>query len=217
MLDEFQALTIPGGFSYGDDIAAGRILAAQVRRHLGDALHAFIGGGKIVLGVCNGFQVLVQAGILPFRNDSNGSRCCTIAQNEPPGFQDRWVTLRARADRCVFLDPGRVYELPIAHGEGRVLFSSRDSLQAVADAGQDAITYVAPPEGAADVHGDPYNPNGSWGDLAGLCDESGRVLGLMPHPERFVTWTQHPCWSSLPARAEGDGLALFRRAAAYFA
>ena len=216
-LREFQILTIPGGFSYGDDIAAGRILAAQVKRHLLGALCEFIDAGKLVLGICNGFQVLVQAGILPFRGQGGAARTCTIAPNEPPGFQDRWVYLRAQTKRCVFLDAGRVYEMPIAHGEGRVAFAGPVDLRAAADGGHDALVYAGPRDGEPNLHGEPLNPNGSTADIAGLCDESGRVLGLMPHPERFVSWTQHPCWTSQPPRSEGDGLSVFRRAVAYFA
>ncbi len=215
-LAPYQVLTLPGGFSYGDDIAAGRILAAQVRRHLLDPVQAFIDAGKLVLGICNGFQVLVQVGILPFRQPGE-RRVCSVTNNEPPGFQDRWVYLHARTDRCAFLERGCIYELPIAHGEGRVVFADKEDLEHVAAGGHAALAYGPPPAGAPNLHGEPHNPNGSQADIAGLCDETGRVLGLMPHPERFVTWTQHPCWTSQPARAAGDGLALFRRAVEYFA
>lgn len=216
LLDQAQILTLPGGFSYGDDIAAGRILAAQLQRHLGDALRAFVDAGKLVLGVCNGFQVLVQTGLLPVRTAPN-QRTCTIADNDPPGFQDRWVYLHASTNRCVFLEMGQVYEMPIAHGEGCVTFASDAALQACLEGGHAALRYGGPRPGEPDRYGPPGNPNGSAADIAGLCDETGRVLGLMPHPERFVTWTQHPCWTSQPARPEGDGLALFRRGVAYFA
>ncbi|MEW6197266.1 MAG: phosphoribosylformylglycinamidine synthase subunit PurQ [Planctomycetota bacterium] len=268
---EYQVLTLPGGFSYGDDIAAGRILARQIQRSLLDDIRAFVDAGKLVLGICNGFQVLVQTGLLPgplapsttaprpatSRPSKPDSRACTITYNEPPGFQDRWVYLRATTDRCVFLERDRIYEMPIAHGEGRVLFADERFLQAVVESGQNALVYSGPnggpsphsppsqggvgggskrpgavvspcPRGRAEqgqhvdpyrppnLHGEPTNPNGSQADIAGMCDATGRVLGLMPHPERFVTWTQHPCWTSLPPRPEGDGLALFRRAVAYF-
>lgn len=215
--DDYQVLTFPGGFSYGDDIAAGRILAAQVQRHLIDRLWQFVDAKKLVLGVCNGFQVLVQAGLVPFRRASAGSpRTCTITHNEPPGFQDRWVYLRAQTDRCVFLEAGQTYEMPIAHGEGRVAFSTPADFEAVIAHSQNALVYAGPRNGGSNPHGEPLNPNGSVGDIAGLCDETGHVLGLMPHPERFVTWTQHPCWTSQPERPQGDGLALFQRAVAYF-
>jgi len=215
LLREYQVLTLPGGFSYGDDIGAGRILAAQLERHLLAALHEFIDRGGLVLGICNGFQVLVQAGLLPWRRADGQPRTCTVAANEPPGFQDRWVCLEARAKHSVFLEAGRRYEMPIAHGEGRVAFTTPADFAAVRSRGLDALTYVDPPAGAQRAGGMPANPNGSTGDIAGLCDDTGRVLGLMPHPERFVDWTQHPCWSSQPARSEGDGLAMFRRAVAH--
>ena len=215
LLDACQVLTLPGGFSYGDDIAAGRIFAAQVERHLIDLIRGFIDAGKLVLGICNGFQVLVQAGLLPQRG-RGAERKCTIADNDPPGFQDRWIYLRAESDRCVFLERGRIYEMPIAHGEGRVLFADDATRQAILANRQNALVYCGPRPGEPNVHGERLNPNGSTADIAGLCDETGRVLGLMPHPERFVTWTQHPCWTSQPARPEGDGLSFFRRAVAYF-
>jgi phosphoribosylformylglycinamidine synthase I len=257
LLATYQVMMIPGGFSYGDDIAAGRILAAQLKRHLVGTVRDFVSSGRLVLGVCNGFQVLVNAGLLPFwendvptgpstktaasrrgaaalevgRAGLNGTRTCTISYNEPPGFQDRWVNLRATARNCAFLEPGREYEMPIAHGEGRVLFASEEALHRVLDAGLNALTYVASPPHAGITPGAPANPNGSVADIAGLCDPTGRILGLMPHPERFIRWTQHPCWTTERDRLEdpgnsqrhrlsgpgsrhddGEGLALFRRA-----
>lgn len=214
-LDPYQVLTLPGGFSYGDDIAAGRILARQIQRSLRDAVRAFVDADKLVLGICNGFQVLVQTGLLP-GTPAAGPRTCTITYNEPPGFQDRWVYLRATTERCVFLERGRTYEMPIAHGEGRVLFADPRQLEAVVEATQNALVYAGPGDDRPNLHGEPTNPNGSQADIAGLCDATGRVLGLMPHPERFVTWVQHPCWTALPPRTAGDGLALFRQAVAYF-
>ncbi len=211
LLDQYQVLTLPGGFSYGDDIAAGRIMAARIVRHLVDDLRRFIDSGKLVLGVCNGFQVLVQAGLLPLR-EPPGRRSCTITYNDPPGFQDRWVNLRAGGRECAFLEPGREYEMPIAHGEGRVTFANESTARRIEQAGLGVLRYVAPPAGAGVTPGAPANPNGSTADIAGLCDETGRVLGLMPHPERHVAPTQHPCWTSRPRQAEGDGLAMFRQA-----
>lgn len=216
VLNDYQILTLPGGFSYGDDIAAGRILAAQLRRHLADALTRFVERGGLILGICNGFQALVQTGLLPFP-PQNGTRTCTIAANDPPGFQDRWVVLRGDVDHCIFLEPGRQYEMPIAHGEGRVLFSD-DAARAEVERGRHAaLRYVAEtaPATTTGAAAPPANPNGSTADIAGLCDRTGQVLGLMPHPERFVRATQHPCWTSRSWRDEGDGLALFRSAVAH--
>lgn len=263
LLRQFEILTLPGGFSYGDDIAAGRVFAAQIERHLLEELARFVDAGKLILGICNGFQVLVRTGLLPggphaataiIRDRS--TQLCTIAENEPPGFQDRWVTLEAgTATNCVFLEPGRTYEMPIAHGEGRVTFTSPAACDAVLKSGLGAVRYVAPggtgvsPGGtgvspvlsepqasaratgmqsasdsgsgspdsaaaAASILDPPANPNGSDADLAGLCDPTGRVFGLMPHPERFIDWTQHPSWTRNPQRERGDGLAIFERAIA---
>jgi phosphoribosylformylglycinamidine synthase subunit PurQ / glutaminase len=208
LLDDYQVLTLPGGFSYGDDISAGRILAAKIERHLLDRVRAFVAAGRLVIGICNGFQTLVKAGLLPGR-----SIACTLTYNQPPGFQDRWTWLRVTTERCVFLEPGRVFELPIAHGEGRLAFGSDHDLAATRAAGLAALCY-APPPGNATSDG-PYNPTGTAADLTGLCDETGRIFGLMPHPERFVTWTQHPAWTSRPLRPAGDGLDIFKRAVAY--
>jgi phosphoribosylformylglycinamidine synthase len=211
LLDNYQILTIPGGFSYGDDIAAGLVLAAQLARHLVEQIAGFVDRGGLVIGICNGFQVLVAAGLLPQRA-VNGARSCTITTNSPPGFQDRWVHLRAGDRSCAFLEPGRTYSLPIAHGEGRVVFASEDDYQAAVQGRHDVLTYDEPPDDLGATPGAPANPNGSTGSIAGLCDDSGRVFGLMPHPERFVDRTQHPAWTSRSRHGEGDGLAMFAAA-----
>ncbi len=221
-LGDFQIIIIPGGFSYGDDLGAGRIFAAQIERHLLDGLRERVARGALLLGICNGFQVLVKTGLLPAggeRGGNNGRRTCSITYNEPRGFQDRWVRLRAGESKCAFLEPGETFDMPIAHGEGRVVFAHLKDLQQVESAGGVALRYV-PANTNADGHDAsadlPYNPNGSVADIAGLCDSSGRVFGLMPHPDRFIDWTQHPCWTRLPAQAAGDGLRLFQRAVAHF-
>lgn len=214
-LDGFQILTIPGGFSYGDDIAAGRVFASQIRRGLADACLKLFERGGLILGICNGFQVLVKAGLLPDPRKCDGERNCTVTYNDPPGFQDRWTTLQATDSPSAFLEPGRVYELPIAHGEGRVVFRDEAALRDCQMARQDALRF-RPPTNGFSPNNAAYNPNGSTADIAGLCDPTGRVFGLMPHPERFVDWTQHPCWTSLPTREHGDGLHLFHRAVAFF-
>jgi len=209
-LDGFQIVTIPGGFSFGDDVSAGRIFASQIERALRDALLAFVDRGGLLLGICNGFQILVKAGLLPDRTASAAARACTITYNDPPGFRDSWVHLVGGDTPCVFTEPGRRYELPIAHGEGRVVFRTDAPQPGLAP--RLALRYAQGPTAAPDA---AYNPNGSAHDIAGLCDETGRVLGLMPHPERFVERTQHPCWTSRPANAAPDGLAFFRRAIAH--
>lgn len=214
-LSRFQVVTIPGGFSYGDDIAAGKVFATQLRRSLGDALRGFVDRGGLLFGICNGFQILVKAGLLPEPPAASGAPLCTVTYNDPPGFQDRWVALRATDGPCVFTEPGRVYEMPIAHGEGRVVFRDNAAQERVLAARLGTIVYAdANPEWGHG--GKPTNPNGSTANLAGMCDPTGRIFGLMPHPDRFTEWTQHPCWTSLPAREHGDGFAMFERGVAYF-
>mgnify|MGYP001176870784 CR=1 FL=1 len=210
LLDGFQVLVIPGGFTYGDDVAAGRILAYQLRFFLQEHLHRFRDAGKLILGICNGFQVLLKAGLI-VPPDERGVVPATLASNRGGSFVDRWVTLRAEPNTsCPFLQGYRDWLVPIAHGEGRFLCRDADLLARLERSGQVALRYVAGAEGL------PGNPNGSAGDVAGLCDGTGRILGLMPHPERHALPTQHPCWTRSEPRATGEGLRLFQNAVAFF-
>jgi phosphoribosylformylglycinamidine synthase I len=224
---EFQILCIPGGFSYGDDIAAGRILANQIRHHLRDALHQFKEDGKLILGICNGFQVLIKAGVL--LADGADGEPATLTWNKTGRFQDRWVHLAANGDRCVFLRGIERMYLSIAHAEGRFVPRDDATLHQLEQNSQLALRYAVEPNGkpsAAQVSPSecngaelpfPANPNGSTANVAGLCDETGRVFGLMPHPERHIERTQHPRWTRGEGRDPGDGLAVFRNAVRYFA
>ena len=215
-LANYQVLTIPGGFSYGDDISAGKILANQVVHYLADAVAAFLATDRLVLGICNGFQVLVKAGLLPGGTDGRPSleQGATVTTNDRGLFDDRWVRLRVDTDRCVFLEKGDVLEMPIAHAEGKFVPAMDASVDTLAAAGQVAVRYVGP-NGEAGA-GFPWNPNGSVGDVAGLCDPTGHILGLMPHPERHISPCHHPQWTRRPSVGEGDGMRLFRRGVAYF-
>ncbi len=218
MLRDYQVLTVPGGFSYGDDVAAGRIFANQAIQHLSEELHGFVEAGKLVLGICNGFQVLVKAGLLPGpMNESDAASTharqpVTVTYNDSAKFEDRWIHLRVTSDRCVFLEPGAMLALPVAHGEGKVVAADEATLSALGSNGYVAVRYV-------DENGQPgpypINPNGSQDDIAGLTDRTGRVFGLMPHPERHAHRTHHPYWTCRPADAEPDGLMIFRRAVAH--
>jgi len=203
-LDDVQLLMVPGGFSYGDDVAAGKILANQIIHRLAGPLNAFVAAGKLVLGVCNGFQVLLKSGLLPWgRADASATGDATLTWNDCGRFVDRWVPLAAGSDRCVFLPAGERLTLPIAHGEGKFV-TADGALDRLREGDQVAVRY------------DGDNPNGSVDDVAGVCDPSGRVFGLMPHPERFVDVTQHPAWTRGGVE-RADGLEVFRRAADYFA
>jgi phosphoribosylformylglycinamidine synthase len=203
LADDCQILCIPGGFSYGDDIASGRIFALELKTRLADALAGFRDRGGLVLGICNGFQVLVQTGLL-LADPATGAPLAALAHNTSGRFVARWVNLRAEPANCVFLQGLGEFELPVAHGEGRFVTRSAADFAALDAAGRLVLRY------AADAAGAPTNPNGALGDVAGACDATGRVLGLMPHPERFIEATQHPSWSGrLDPHAPGAGLAIF--------
>ena len=206
LLDEVQLLMIPGGFSYGDDVAAGKIFANQILHHLAEALNKFVADGKLILGVCNGFQVLLKSGLLPWgRADAAAAnQDATLAWNDCGSFVDRWVPLRAEDSKCIFLPPGERLMLPIAHGEGKFVTRDQAALEKIRSGGQVAVRY------------DGDNPNGSIDDIAGICDPTGRIFALMPHPERFVDVTQHPTWTR-GGVDRADGLSVFRRAAEYLA
>ena len=210
-LDDFQVLTLPGGFSYGDDLGAGKILAARLGVVLGDALHRFHDRGGLVLGICNGFQVLVRAGLLP--GGTSGGRA-TLARNDSGRFESRWVRLSTRPGLSPFLPDGfePLIELPVAHGEGRFVLERPSDLDALDRDGQIVLKYAD--EQGRPTEAYPDNPNGSTGAVAGVCDPTGRILGLMPHPERFVAPWHHPRWTRQPGQdgEPGDGLALFRNA-----
>ncbi len=206
---DYQVLCIPGGFSYGDDVAAGRIFGNQIRHHLADALREFREAGKLILGICNGFQVLIKSGLLD--TDDTSGPAASLAWNDSGRFIDRWVGLQTSGNRCVFLQGLETFVLPIAHAEGKFVVRDEASLTRFEQNGQLVLRYANIGGMAA-----PYNPNGAIADVAGMCDTTGRVFGLMPHPERFVDFTQHPQWTRREERGAGQGLAVFHNAVRYF-
>ncbi len=212
LLDEYHILVFPGGFSYGDDVAAGKILANQVAHHLYEPIRKFIDAGKLVLGICNGFQVIVKAGFLPAEDSAKRQETVTITNNDCGKFEDRWVYLTPQTDKCVFIEPGRQIYLPIAHGEGKVVTKDIATLEKLRTGGHIAFKYV---DENGNEGGFPVNPNGSVDSIAGLTDKTGRVLGLMPHPERFVRPTQHPRWSRPKTKPDADGMTIFNNAVKY--
>jgi phosphoribosylformylglycinamidine synthase len=204
LLDDFQILAVPGGFSYGDDIAAGKILANQLTHHLGEALHRFVEAGKPVIGICNGFQVLVKTDLLPGAAGGRTGQTCTLTNNDCGRLIDKWVKLSAKPSKCIWTEGLADFELPIAHGEGKFVPGDEAVRRDLWEKGQVPLVYSR------------ENPNGSVDAIAGVCDASGLVFGLMPHPERHVDPIQHPAWTSRRGRdsngAEGDGLKVFRNA-----
>ncbi|HEY2785427.1 MAG TPA: phosphoribosylformylglycinamidine synthase subunit PurQ [Fimbriiglobus sp.] len=210
LLRRFQILVLPGGFSYGDDVAAGKILAAQLQHFLADAIREFRDQDHLILGICNGFQTLLKAGLL-VPPDEDGP-LATLTYNSE-GYRDCWVHLLATPGRSVFLKGVTRMLVPVAHGEGNFVCRKEWILQGLTQAEQVVLRYVAPDGG---VPGFPDNPNGSQGNIAGICDATGRVLGLMPHPERHVLPTQHPRWTREGLKDECDGMPVFRNAVEYF-
>lgn len=218
-LDAADLVGFPGGFSYGDDIASGRIFAVRLRERLYPALRAAAARGCPMIGACNGFQVLVQVGLLPgpetasqWPDDAAPAQSCALAVNSGGSFIDRWVRVAPDPTSvCIWTRSlGDAFNatqddtliLPIAHGEGRFVADSVRTLSRLKASGQIALRYVG------DV-------NGSEEDIAGICDATGRIFGLMPHPERYLEWTRHPYWTRLdPAVRSGEapGLRMFRAA-----
>lgn len=219
-MSDFQVLCLPGGFSYGDDIAAGRILGNQIRHHLADCMQQFKADGKLILGICNGFQILIKSGVL-LPTGEHFSAPATLTWNNSGRFEDRWVPLVTAGSKSVFFAGIDSMYLPIAHAEGRFVPRDAQVLSELDRQGQLVLRYgtersSAPAAMQAQV-AYPDNPNGSLADVAGICDTTGRVCGLMPHPERHVDRTQHPRWTRRSTDAPPDGLAVFRNAVSYFA
>ena len=206
-LKDYQILAIPGGFTYGDDIGSGKIFANEIRYKLNEDLKNFINSGKLIIGICNGFQALVKAGILPGIN--SGAMEATLSFNDSGSFIDKWVYLKKETrnqsteTKCVWTRgiEKDIY-LPIAHGEGKFIPRDKEVLSALRKNRQIVFRYVD-------------NPNGSIDDIAGICDTTGRVLGMMPHPERHVLGTQHPRWTREGLKGYGDGFIIFKNAIDY--
>jgi phosphoribosylformylglycinamidine synthase I len=223
LLWDYHLLAVPGGFSWGDDHGAGVILALRLKLALGSILMEFIAAGRLVIGICNGFQVLVNLGLLPGLPGRPDVRQAALIPNDCGNFRDAWVHLKAMSSICVFTQGLDLLELPIRHGEGK-FYADGPILAELADRGQIALKY-ATPSGHAAMGRFPHNPNGSLMDIAGICDPTGRVLGLMPHPEAHVTAMQHPTWTRDKETwrrrgepypdPEGAGLAIFQNAVQY--
>jgi phosphoribosylformylglycinamidine synthase subunit PurQ / glutaminase len=204
-VSDYQILVIPGGFTYGDDIAAGRVLANELKVKMGEDILQFVIRGGLVLGICNGFQVMVKAGILPdIRNPK--AVPVTLTHNDSGKFECRWIHLSVEKNsHCVFTQGIDSMYLPVAHGEGKLVTDLRGLREL------NPTLYYTDPSGGRQA-GYPHNPNGSMNDIAGVCDPTGRIFALMPHPERHIRFTQHPQWTRRKPREFGDGFAIFQNA-----
>lgn len=219
-LSEYQIFVVGGGFSWGDDHGAGVILAMRLKHRLQDDLLDFVARDRLVLGICNGFQVLVNLGLLPLFDAGRFLRKVALLHNDCGGFRDQWVHLAINSDSpCVFTRGLDHIELPIRHGEGK-FYAEEEVFKRLVHQGQIVLRY-ANPEGRPADGAFPANPNGSVGDVAGICDPTGRIFGLMPHPEAYNHSTNHPEWTYLREQCrragqawptEGAGIRLFRNA-----
>ncbi|MFH1406747.1 MAG: phosphoribosylformylglycinamidine synthase I [Candidatus Omnitrophota bacterium] len=210
-LKDYHILAIPGGFTYGDDIASGVILANELKYKLREQLEDFVKQGKLIIGICNGFQILVKAGILP--GVSSGNKEVTLTINDSGKFEDRWIYLEKIKNECIWTQGiENIIYLPVAHGEGKFVAQNKDILKKLYENNQVVFKYVTQ-TGKNPSY--PDNPNGSVDDIAGICDTTGRVFGLMPHPERHVLALHHPQWTRVGLRKEGDGVMIFRNGVEY--
>jgi len=188
-LKDFQVLALPGGFSYGDDIASGKVLAVELVSFFKEELADFVQKKGIVFGICNGFQTLVRTGLLPYNN--LGSMEVTLAHNQSGHFECRWVKIKTEKSKCTFLPAGEILEIAVNHGEGK-FFAENKTIKKIQKDQLVIARYVDSKGNSTQEY--PQNPNGAVNAIAGICDPSGRIIGMMPHPEKFVDITQHPNW-----------------------
>jgi phosphoribosylformylglycinamidine synthase len=211
-LAKYQIIALPGGFTYGDDIAAGKILANEIKCKLREQFLKFIERENLIIGICNGFQVLVKSGILPSFDEYFEDQTVSVIANDSDRFEDRWVYMKVHGERSVFTKGmADIITLPVAHAEGK--FVARD--ESVLHEIQQRVVFQYVDEKGASA-GYPYNPNGSTKNIAGIADKTGRVLGLMPHPERYFSYIQHPKHTRENIPEQGDGFHIFKNAVDFF-
>jgi len=221
-LENYQILCFPGGFLDGDHLGAAkacahRFLHARIRKtgkRLWDELLRFIQEGKLILGICNGFQLLVKMGLIPALDLRYGLQQASFTFNDSGHFEDRWVWLRVNPlSNCVFTQGLEGIYLPVRHGEGKFVTQNEGVLRDLFERNQVVLQYAK--EDFTPTMEYPFNPNGSYGAIAGICDPTGRIFGIMPHPEAFLHFTNHPRWRREKIGELGEGVALFHNAVQY--
>jgi phosphoribosylformylglycinamidine synthase len=219
-LDSYQFLIFPGGFLDGDDLGSARASTIRLshtevnNRLLVDQIGDFADRGRLIMGICNGFQLMIKLGLLPALDGSSGTAQATLTWNDNGRFEDRWVTLKADPESpCVFTKGVDIIELPVRHGEGKIV-APEETMTKIRKSHQSPLLYINPKTKEATTEY-PYNPNGTMFGMSALCDTTGRLFGLMPHPEAFLHKTNHPRWTRENLKEEGDGLLLFQNAVNY--
>ncbi len=214
-LDDYQILALPGGFVFGDDLGSAKVLANKMKFTLEEQLMQFIEDGKLAIGICNGFQAMVKMGMLPGFGGNYNMQECTLTFNDSGRFEDRWVHVKTdKLSKCVFTQGMDRLYLPVRHGEGKFVPFDKEVLERLAHGGHIALRYC-------DAEGKPtqeypFNPNGAVDAVAGICDETGRIFGLMPHPECHSLGIHHPRWTRREEAPErGEGIRVFENGVNY--
>ncbi|MCX8123290.1 MAG: phosphoribosylformylglycinamidine synthase I [Spirochaetes bacterium] len=224
ILNNYQIFAFPGGFSYGDDTGSGKALANKIKNNLSDEMYAFLQRDTLMIGICNGFQVMVNLGIVPGLTLPFGKVEVSLEHNATFRFQCRWIDLKINPNsNCVFTKGIDMLHIPVAHGEGNFV-APQNIIDALTKNNQIIMQY-SKPDGTL-AHGQfPYNPNGSMLDIAAICDTTGRIMGMMPHPERHIYFMQRDDWTYLREEYKrnktdmpvyGEGLKIFKNAVEYF-
>jgi phosphoribosylformylglycinamidine synthase subunit PurQ / glutaminase len=223
-LEDYQIMAFPGGFSYGDDTGAGNAFSNKARNNLEESILKFAREDKLIIGICNGFQILSNLGLVPAVDEEYGERQANLMWNKTARFECRWVHLKTTSEKCIWTRGIEQIELPMAHGEGN-FYTTPEILTKIKENDQIALKYTLPSGNLANGEF-PFNPNGAMEDIAGVCDPSGRILGLMPHPERFNSFLNHPNWTKIKEELKregkeiptaGAGDQIFKNAVEYFA
>ncbi|MFH1056546.1 MAG: phosphoribosylformylglycinamidine synthase I [Candidatus Micrarchaeota archaeon] len=211
LLEQYHILAIPGGFAFADDLGSGRVFANKLKFKLRSQVQEFIAEGKLVFGGCNGFQILAKAGLLP--DPKTMGQTTTLAANDSGKFEDRWVWLKNAGSKCIWTRGIDKLYVPVRHGEGK-FYADPEILRELEKNKQIVFKYFNPLKPKALNAEYPWNPNGALMDIAGICDHTGRVFALMPHPEVFTYPTNHPRWTRGEAK-NGEGLKVFENAVQY--
>lgn len=221
-IKKYTFITLPGGFLDGDDLGSAKAQAVRWKykkisksgKTFIDALISFVEEGKIILGICNGFQLLVKTGLLPGLGSDYSTQKVTLTFNDAGKFEDRWVYLKSNTfSHCIFTKDIHTIYLPVRHGEGKLVVDTKKTLEKIKQDGHIVMQYADESGNITSKY--PFNPNGSVESIAGLCDSTGRIFGLMPHPEAYVHQVQHPRWTREALSEEGDGLMIFKNAFKY--
>ena len=219
---DYDILAIPGGFSFGDHLGSGRLLGNRLRFSLGDQVKSFVNSGRPVIGICNGFQVLVKMGLLPGDSGLTMTQTASLTTNDSGKYEDRWVTIELNANSpCIWTRGIQRLRVPVRHGEGKFVTNDVNLMDKWEGRGQLVARYVDPesqyPASSSDVLPYPTSPNQSWRNIAGVCDPTGLIFGIMPHPEAFHSTWLSPDWTRKPPKKHGisPAIAIFRNAVEY--